>query len=781
MLSFQRFRNTSAVTAQQYLATRATSAGLAASGSAIVNTQIYRLAATILPNAPFDPISGLQVPTIAVGTYGGVSVINFDGSVVNSAGALGVIYAVEISKGHLWANANGNETMDFGPVSGLTASFAIFKDHYASTVPPMEQSSYKSFAAANGILGTGTQGGALELVKAQSKITTNSAITRINSVYNTGWKLGDIRRVYLADSVVETLSASTELVVNGNAPSGSTGWTIGSSFSFGSGVITSNATGTSDYAYNSGSAYLVAGKTYLLSWTITASNANFGPQLAYTQSGGVGTYGITSYLGSSSTTGSGTAVFTPSQNGVVMFVRIGGHTGNVSFSKISIQEVVADRSYKAFGALKFGSLTKALSSPSASNQLVAYSGFSASNYLQEPYSADLDFGTGEWSVGSWITIPTGNAAAGTIADRSYSSGSYITLGIDSSNHITATAYDGTTTRTATTSAAYNAGVETKAEAVYRADGSLAILVNGVQVAVTYGNPLATLTNTSAVLTIGNNRALSAAFPSTGTIALFKASATAPTPDQAAWIYEQEKELFRDGANCLLPDAGAIISLSYDDATDRLIAVSASNESDWTGLVRTNVIAVPSGSNILARAGSGIKLNARSTTTPGVDVTIPAWNLREELVKRAEAAAKKAQPATIFDFTAGFTCTTVNGNTAITSVASLAYPAQGTLRGATVTGSGIPASTTIVDIVGTTIYLSKACTASASSVQVSFLDFILPIGYETRVVSTAGATKQEGATKDWTRSFDGFREKVTFGTAPGYSAFVEIEAVRSITQ
>ena len=217
----------------------------------------------------------------------------------------------------------------------------------------------------------------ITLLKENLGTVAKGMAARITSAFNSGWQSSDIRRTYLSDSVVETLSASTELVVNGNAPSSSTGWTqSGSSYSFGSGVITSNATGTTDVAYNSGSNYLIAGKTYLLSWTITASSANYGPQLGFTQSGGTGVYGVSGYLGASSTTGSGAVVFTPGVSGVVQLWRLAGHTGNVSLSKISILECVADRSYKAWGALKFGSLTKALSSPSASNQLVAYSGFS---------------------------------------------------------------------------------------------------------------------------------------------------------------------------------------------------------------------------------------------------------------------------------------------------------------------------------------------------------------------------------------------------------------------
>ena len=40
---------------------------------------------TVLPNAPIDAATGLPVPTIAVATDGGVSVIKDDGTVVDSA------------------------------------------------------------------------------------------------------------------------------------------------------------------------------------------------------------------------------------------------------------------------------------------------------------------------------------------------------------------------------------------------------------------------------------------------------------------------------------------------------------------------------------------------------------------------------------------------------------------------------------------------------------------------------------------------------------------------
>jgi hypothetical protein len=207
----------------------------------------------------------------------------------------------------------------------------------------------------------------------------------------------------------------------------------------------------------------------------------------------------------------------------------------------------------------------------------------------------------------------------------------------------------------------------------------------VEVAVTNGAPLLTLNNADAVLTIGNSYALDAPFP--GSIALLKLSATVPTVEQELWMYEQEKHLFRDGAQCLLPDANAISDLTYDDATDKWIAVSSANESEWSGLVRTSTKAVPSGAYSKVSATSGVKMYGRTTTSPGVDIELPAYGLREQVLKRDQR-----QDEAMFDFLGGFTATTnITAGTSynLTSVAASLYPVS--YVGAVISGSGIPAS------------------------------------------------------------------------------------------
>ena len=49
----------------------------------LVNQVVNDVAMTVLPNAPIDDATGLPVPTIAVATNAGVSVIKDDGSVVD--------------------------------------------------------------------------------------------------------------------------------------------------------------------------------------------------------------------------------------------------------------------------------------------------------------------------------------------------------------------------------------------------------------------------------------------------------------------------------------------------------------------------------------------------------------------------------------------------------------------------------------------------------------------------------------------------------------------------
>jgi hypothetical protein len=912
----------------------------------LVNETVNAVAMTVLPDAPVDPVTGLKVPTIWVGTQGGLSVIKQDGTVTNNTIETQVVSLSFITPKLVFAStAASNWRFTYYRFDGASATIAGQSGPFAFSFLPQ----------ITGINGTGKTASANKLSLSVTN-STNDVRTAVNNVsnplksiaayikntFNTGHMVGDIRRTYLADVDVGSVSG-VELAANVNQ------FVAGMLPAY---LVINSATSFSYTQTDSNWKSLywaiptsVQGRPLLLSFNLSGSNTGL-------------------YIGTAP--GNWNVIFASGATGVfkLLVPAIAGITSLavqfqassvVDVTNWSVKEFVADRSYKAQAANITGTLTK--SQVASAAQLVAYSGFSASNYLREPYSTDLDFGTGEWTVGAWVNVPlnpqlyqnlfpnsnvftsgwqqdglvvtpdfetagglaytrlqqpasstSGNriwigsqttvlgllvnssiyvrkiagssdklflsfigswgptfinstsydpvtqtvsgphasaftvtvidantarisviavkaanstsaywnvsvanpsgtffggstggvAVAGfqmtvgsallpyeatgssvtlrvhPVAERAHSSGARIAIGYDGAGFLTATAFDGTTTRTVTTTAAYNTATWLKAEADYTTDGSLSISVNGVEVAVTRGNPLLTLNNSSAVLTIGNSFAADAPFP--GSIALLKASATVPTAEQMVWMYEQEKQMFRDGAQVTLPDSGSIVDLTYDDLTDKWLTVSATNESEFSGLVRTNVTASPAGSYSKITATSGVQLQARTTTNPGVDITIPAGNLREELLKDAEAANKLNAQLAVFDYVGGFTATTVTGNTAITSVASLTYPVS--YIGARVSGSGIPADTFVAAISGTTVYLTKAATASASAVAISFTDFILPTGMEAKVVSLDGVAQREGATGQFTRLFDGFKETIRFGTAPSNTARIQIQAARS---
>jgi trimeric autotransporter adhesin len=914
--------------------------------SGIVNA----LSATVLPDAPIDPVTGLRVPTIAVATAGGISVIRHDGTVRNSSSTL-AFNSIAISPQLLFATRTADATFYWAQNPGaLAASFALSTRTNAQA-PDFNTGNTAGMISPNRTeyLRRSTTAARVQKARLFESDPARSVTATIANTFNTGHMTGDIRRCYLADTGAGSAGPSVELVTNGTFDTDTSGWLVvlDTTASVVSGRLVITRGNTTGWAYQSIST--VIGKEYYL----TFQNVSGDPYVLVGNSIGAGDNlfpmgAIITYRVS----------FVATANQTFISLGFNGTTVGMTatYDNISVREVVADRSYLAAGANITGTLVK--TEVAAASQLIAYSGFSAANYATEPYSAQLDFGTGEWSCSAWvrnlhgprfnlltktedfadgvwwstsvtavsnvaeapngtltadkiitgvgqstagadgtgafrqaISVPTntawvysffakaaernnirvregvssgvrinvnlttgefsyevgdtssmsasvepsingwwkitvsrttgaaestcrveikpgvevGDGTSGVyiwgadlrvanvtdgvyqpvdtatspeyrsvIAERAFSSGAFIRLEMVGIGQLRATASDGTTTRTVTTTTAYNTNTWLKARANYRTDGTLELLVNGNPVAATRGNPLLTLNNSNATLTIGNSFALDAPFP--GSLALLKFGATVPTPEQAAWIFEQEKHLFQAGAQCCLPDAGAIADLTYDEATDKWIAISATNESEWSGLVRTSVTAVPVGTYARAAAGGGVQLLARGTATLGVDVTIPAYGLREELVKRAEAAARlNAQTAT-YDFVGGFTANTTTGNTAITTVANLTYPVS--FIGARVSGTGIPTNATVQGIVGAIHYLSAAATATGTAVAVNFLDFILPPGLEAKAVSVNGVIQREGPTAAYTRLFDGFREVIRFAVAPGNTAWVQIQTTRS---
>lgn len=381
------------------------------------------------------------------------------------------------------------------------------------------------------------------------------------------------------------------------------------------------------------------------------------------------------------------------------------------------------------------------------------------------------------SVGATSTVDSITVKEVSMAcffDRSSYSGAYYRAGVNGVGQFAVEVFDGTTTRTVTSTTAYNNGSFAKVALLYDGFGTVSLVVNGAVAASTGGAALATLTNANAIATYGNRRTLDAAWP--GSVALVKVGMTAPSTNQTKFAYAQEAEMFRAGAQVSLLDNTNVLDMVFDELEDKLKVVTAANEASFVGLVRVTAASVSMGTFSKAALHSGVKLLARATINPGVDVTIPAYGLREELVNRAERAAALARSPIVVDFdTIGFTATTANGSSTLTSVAVT----TGTpYLGMGISGTGIPAGTTITNINGATYTISNAATAAGTTVAMGQTTYSLPSGDTIRFVSSARQGQREGAAKDWTRNYDGFQETAAFGVSPGNAAWVQVEALRA---
>ncbi len=594
----------------------------------LVNATVNSVAATVLPNSPIDAASGLPVPTIAVGTAGGVSVIRDDGTVVNSSSTTA---AYGVSFDYL-NRVQWNTTTDINcsPIPPLSASFT------ASTTSDIKLGSgaystsnlqiAPAITTATGLTAKGAIASQSGLTRTKIGQSINSAmIAAITNTYNSGWMVGDIRGAWLADTIAETVSG-TELFSNASISDFTTTGDEGLSWS--AGVLTITKGSTSNYVFHTLS--VVSGKNYVFKWTATAGTGSPYVYVGTSQAG-------SQVMPPSGAAGAQYFQFTATITGTLYFTfaHNGGATGvTVNYSAFSLVECAADRSVKANPLTVVGTLTK--SAVASGSQLMAYSGFSSSNYLQQAYSSNLDFGTGAWGF-VVQGIFTATAAKEVIYCRdSVSTGVLIRLQMDvTTSYLSLTAFDGTTTRTATGSTAVDDGTLKTIECSYSA-GTLNIRVNGVQYATATGAALLTLNNATAIFRVGVDCQGTNPLTSTSMLALLRPSGTVASADQSAYIYETERKLFEPGAQCCISGATtAVNALSYDDSTDLLSVGTAGTVTEFQGLKAVNTYASTVGTVASLATSGGYKLVGGST---GASFYEPSRLLIEEI---ARSAAQRA--------------------------------------------------------------------------------------------------------------------------------------------
>ena len=590
------------------------------------------VAMTVLPNAPIDNVTKLPRPTILIGQDDGLSIIKDDYSVVerqntwNNGGGVWEVQFDEKHGGYWYSTAYYSETNGSYPNHGLvvgyesdltaTSTLSSGNGNYqdrihlsqgtaVSYLPAGFWSSshipdfwFPSALSANGGKVTftnqgeyfGTQSG-LTLFDADyntiGSTTRNSLGAYITSTYNTGWMHSEIRAAFSPD--INSSNNSTEYLTNNTFDTDTTGWT-GDEYtttSVTSGVVHIEQIGGTT-AGISQAVTTEVGKRYIVSGRIqTRTGSSYGGgfyagsshksgDLAYIrnfQSQGGFKIVSFSFVATATTT-------------YITLVSWGGTGDWVEFDYVSMRESEVNRT--AYGSIQndvvshdlipFGTITK---SPVATGaELVAYSGFSSNNELKTADNV-IQYGTNNFYVSFWYKRVSGNEINvwGDFPEDGSSSGWRIVPG-NSSNDIYIV--NGNFTDFAVFSGKAKVG-GVWAHMVFTREYNVGwkAYQDGILVGTT--SSFAT-TNYNA----GGKFEISGVPDAGSQIALIRTGFAVPSLEQIKKMFEDEKPMFNDNADCTLyGGSDGVTALAYDEVTERLHVGTSGGRSEFQGLRRIN--------------------------------------------------------------------------------------------------------------------------------------------------------------------------------------------------
>jgi hypothetical protein len=548
------------------------------------NFAVNHVAMTVLPNAPIDPDTGLPVPTIAVATDGGVSVIKHDETVVD-------LYRTSDDDVH-YVELDNNKVYMAMERGGI----------YIADIPTSDQSGNPNAAWT---VYAGTQndtsylpqlrltGGGSGLVKtedgfavgdnhslnegfnlvAEDATSTKSLVSHIRSDSNTGWMNGDIKLATLSDTD-DTDVTATNLISNSTFAD-SSGWSLDAdgNWTISGGTLNSAGTGTPSFAWPSYS--FDYGKQYIIQFDISSYTSG---TLELSSSTGGTTHSVTQATGTYSFS------FTVTGN-QIMYFRSNAFVGSVD--NVYYYEAEEDRSVNGNGLRVFGTVTKNPVTTGA--DLVAYSGFSSSNYMVCPVSDNFGSSATMTFMG-WQKISDNSDYQYFISANDLSSGRVIGMSMNKSGVTNEGApyfYDNVnsslpcSTRIDDGSWHFVVGVLDGTSKKLYVDGRLA-----ASATVTSIN-LSNVTKYNIGFYSGTD-GTQVSYIHLGDIALVRASATAPTAEQIEKIYNDEKHLFQENAKATLyGTSDAVTALAYDDDTNLLHVGTSAGRSIFQGLRRVD--------------------------------------------------------------------------------------------------------------------------------------------------------------------------------------------------
>jgi len=558
----------------------------------IVNISCHAVAITVRPNAPIDDATGLPIPTIIVGTEGGVSVLKDDGQVFDLSGFNPVTF-VDIEGEELVAALGGTSTHDFifkttlPPVDEAFDAQIIegsgnFYMNSSSNTTPLLRDLNMTAMSYNPSDGTAYRGGdnGFDIITKTRTVSGTSNISLISYVdtdYNTGYMVGDIKSAWLASTNDTNVSAdslqdnshstldstfSTTTGWSGHG-GGSDDWTIDTS----AGKAECDGQNNQRFLYPNTNTFAI-GTIVIVEVTVTDYTSGT-LDISYS------TGGITA---GTSMTATGTYYHIGEVTGnQIVYLRSNSFIGKVDNVKMYIAE--ADRSINNNGLAVVGTITK--TAVATGTELVSYSGFSASNYLT--YNAgSMNFGTGDFSVSVWAIPSTDTTNEFILELDDASSGRFYLIVTNTTTKKIYVPWDTDVAGSELIAGVWNHIV------VGRRSGVGYVYVNGKSISDGTDAWTTNLTGNGKGA-IGNYSASpQEQYAWSGSLALLRISGSMPTTEQVEKMYNDEKELFATNAKCTISGAtSAVKALGFDDTTNILHVGTASARSDFRGLNRIN--------------------------------------------------------------------------------------------------------------------------------------------------------------------------------------------------
>lgn len=580
----------------------------------IANNTVNDVAMTVLPEAAVDPATRLPVPTIAVavGRYGlpggGVSIID---------GPAGIGTVVDIPTHQSAAGGYECKTVEFGPhgellmnaaYNGSNATVNVFETLPITDLPENNiHPTARSYGLTTPALTPGTSAAVLsageELFMADGRLAipqramywshlalvhenkadkTKGMVAYIGHDFNTGWQVGDSRLAALCGTD-DTDLTQENLVTNGTFADLS-GWNTGDWVATGSAVTVDSALAYTSISqlsvFKPNAAYFVS-----FDYEVTAGG------LA-ARAGSGGQFGFFDVNAPAAGSWSGLVRTIYNSDGMLMFTtKGGGITGSVT--NVIVREVVADQGPKLQHLDVKGAIARA--PVAAGSDLVGYGGFSSINYLEQPYTAHLDVGSGDLCITGWVNPVGDNQAIASYENATDGHG----WAIGRSTGVLRL-YTGRGGQNKAYSFGTLATGNWQFFCVFRKAG---YWFGGINGAVVPDGIIGALDSfaTGNVLRIGWQSLISGGAWS-GAISMVRVSTTAPTAEQIRSIYDDEKALFKENEFCAAGvfEKSALKALAHDPDTGLLHIGGNGGRATFKGLRRVAKSTAPVATSIAAQ-------------------------------------------------------------------------------------------------------------------------------------------------------------------------------------